>query len=427
MGDASVDLPRPSADEANVDHNSIGQPSSVVITTESGEQARKGHSKKSGLASSWGERRIGYARLPIDKISLDEVPVERDFSGKPLDPVVSQRIREETGYLQSSLDGINRRIEDLGRVQSEAPSAPWHERVLGSLRGNSRNSLPSEPVVDPVVQELIYQRQVVESELGWQPRHIKEQITHNRRSRQLYNVMRFLGDQPSGKLQDYYYDGGVSYPKEDDTYRRYRDSGWVLWDLNLDVVQARGYNGRMITLYDTSEPRTQMTTESFVDTMLRFGFASDLTLQRLEAVPWADTGLDPEALNEFRGGGFGSDKSFGKMIDEKEWLRVSPDGNSAKGVLHIEGDQSFDLEEKREDASDLSPALSELCKKWGIPHLSADLIYTRIPTGDVSVVIEFRNQSMGVEGQIARDDKGLLSSGDEELPSGLRNVTSVDE
>lgn len=425
MGDSSVDLPRPSADEANVDHDSNGQPSSVAIPTEPGEQAAKrGHLKKSGLASSLGEGKIGYERLPIDKIPLDEVPVKRGFAGKPLDPVVGQRIREETGYLRSSLDEIKRKIEALEEVRPVATNIPWHTKILGGLKGNSGKTLPSKHVVDPVAQELIYQRQVVESELRWKPRHIEEQIKHNRSSRQLYNVMRFLGDQPSRELQDYYYDGGVSYPKEDDSYRRYSDSGLVLWDLSLDVAQAGGYNGKVIILYDTSEPRAQMTAESFVDTMLRFGFALDETSPRLVAAMQADTGLDPEALNAFRGGDFGSDNSYGRLPDEKEWLHVSSDGKSANGLLHIEGDQGFDPEAKNSDSPGFSPALSKLCREWGIPHLSADLIYTRIPTSDVSIVVEFRNPAMvSVENPPVKKE---LLPGLESLPAGLKNVTPQD-
>ena len=421
MVDSSVDLPRPSADEANVNHIPNGQSSSVAIVTEPREKQARGHLGKNGLALSLYD---DTSILPLDKISLDEVPPEKDMFGNPVDPVVGRRIREETDYLRARLDKINQGIEDLERVQSEEPSVPWHKRVLGGLTG--RKSLPGEPVVDPVAWDLNYQRQVVESELGWKPRDIREQIEHNRKSRQLYPLMRFLGDEPSGNMQDYYYDaGGVPYPREEDLYRRFKDLHQVLWALNLRGARIRGYSGGVITLYDTSQPRPQMTIECFVDAMLKFGFASDLTLQHSMAVPLADTGLDPEALDKFGGGEFGSDNSFGKMMGEKEWLHVLHDGKSANGFLHIEGDQEFDPTTDRSDSPNLSPALSELCREWGFSHLSADLIYTRIPTGDVSIVVEFRNPSMESEESPVAESK-LLAPGFDSLPAGLKNVTPKD-
>ena len=305
------------------------------------------------------------------------------------DPVVRQRIQEETAYLKEQIDGTDELIREKEIELAKSASGTQATSLANRLFRRTRK--PAETAVDPALHKLKLNKADLAYQLEDAPRRIEGRIGQNRRSLHLYDLRNFLGDpiDLNGRKApfEFPFDGGRKDCGNDYKLRQRRfDNGQKLL---VRAKQALQKSDGKIVLYDTSDPYPQARHEIIIDVLTELGVAGDESLKRGFAVLDADTGLNPDAMDDF------TQRSPHRpahrlLIDD--WIHTSDDRSTARGYLLLEGHQNAPkAEESLGEQVIKKGSVSQLCDKWDIPHLYAELIYDRTST-DTRLTLELHEQ-----------------------------------
>lgn len=284
------------------------------------------------------------------------------------DPVVNERIEEALERERQEIREYDEAIEEL---KKNIASSPLPEKILIGL------GLRKSPEQDRLEKLIAYRNSIEKYSLPAIPDKVRRQIKLNRDSNQLFELRRFLSDPISTggrpSFLAFPYDGG-----ELDREERYKVYGEDrTFSGPGDILKAAALSAindetRTIILYDTSSQSPQPRYETVIDALVQLGFAVDESEERSARAVLADTGLDPQALEEFQGRAL---TRPGHRMTDPDWIQKSSDGTATGFLRIVDQDQGHP-----DDPSSIkSSPLTELRDKWKVGHLLAELKYERTP------------------------------------------------
>ncbi len=305
---------------------------------------------------------------------MDDASFERNQLQEP-DPVIKQRIEEALERKRQEIKEYDEAIEEL-LISIAATPLP-----LKILKGLKLKKSSEEERLQRLQE---YRDNLEKYSLPEIPEKVRRQIRSNRRSYQLQQLRKFLGDPMTERTGhsfiNYPYDEGREhYYNEDDRHnaqtieekRSFRGPDDILRNISPRVINEGSAD---ILIYDTSSPRPQPRYTTVIDALTKLGFAIDESGRRSHAAMMADTGLDIHALDEFQ------DRALlrqGHSMLYKDWIHVSKSEDTATGSFFIQGYRKSEEHGGLGGFTEINPMLSKICKDWDIDHLTAGLTYER--------------------------------------------------
>jgi len=305
---------------------------------------------------------------------MDDALFERNLL-QELDPVILERIEETLERKRQEIKEYDEAIEELKKSLAATPLP---------LKLLKRLGLKKSPEEERLQRLQEYRDNLEKYSLPEIPEKVRRQIKSNRRSYQLYQLRKFLGDPMTEKTGipsiDYPYDEGRErYYNEVDSYnaqtieerRSFRGPDDILRDISPRVINKGSTD---ILIYDTSSPRPQPRYTTVIDALTKLGFAIDESGRRSHAAMMADTSLDIHALDEFQGRAL--EKQGHRMLYE-DWINIFESDNKTSGSFWIQGYKKPEEHGGLGGYKEINPMLSKICKDWNIDHLTAGLLYER--------------------------------------------------